>query len=360
MSSKKQSVIVIGAGIIGLATAYELIKRNMQVTVIEENEPGWAASHGNAGMIYPAAGEPMINPRHVMAGIGWWLTRGSESPFQFSALKLPELAGWGLRAMGACNNRNYERGKKAFQELGADNLKFYDDYKKDGVEYEEHPGGFLTAFTSKKAFANLSGAFGQDPSAEILSGDEARQREPFLSERVVGAVQMSEGFTSVHPRTVCSGLARRIKELGGEIKTGIRVTGATHEHNKISALQTNDGVDLEADHFVLAAGGWSGKLAKILGSSVPITGGKGYAITIKEPSVSPKQTIFLSEYEAVVIPFERAVRFTGFLEMSGVNMELRDRRFKALEQIVGRYAKQLPEGKEQERWTGMRACSPDG
>jgi glycine/D-amino acid oxidase-like deaminating enzyme len=68
MEAPNQDVIVIGAGVIGLATAYELAKRGLQVTILEQREPGWAASHGNAGMIFPSAGEPMINPHHMMAG----------------------------------------------------------------------------------------------------------------------------------------------------------------------------------------------------------------------------------------------------------------------------------------------------
>lgn len=66
---------MIGGGVIGLTTVYELSKRGAQVTVIEECEPGWAASHGNAGTIYPSSGEPMINPHHVTTGIRWMLTR---------------------------------------------------------------------------------------------------------------------------------------------------------------------------------------------------------------------------------------------------------------------------------------------
>ncbi len=58
MDNRKRDVIVIGAGVIGLASAYELRKRGAEVTIVEEKEPGWAASHGNAGMVYPAAGEP--------------------------------------------------------------------------------------------------------------------------------------------------------------------------------------------------------------------------------------------------------------------------------------------------------------
>lgn len=360
MSDSIQDILVIGAGIIGLATAYELAKRGAKVTVVENKEPGWAASHGNAGMIYPAAGEPMVNPFHMKAGIRWALTRGGESPLQFSLLKLPSLMGWGLKALSSCSNKNHVDGKKAFGELGEDSLRLFAEYKKEGVKYEEHPGGFLAAFLDEKEFKRLSKFYSQVSSIELLSGDEAREREPILSNAVVGAAQLTEGFTSVYPPTVSTGLVQRLKQMGVEIRKGVQVVGANKEGNKITSVQTTSEGSFEADQFVVAAGGWSGQVAKTLGSHIPITGGKGYAITLKDPSVSPKQTVFLTEYEAVIIPFDGAVRFTGFLELSGVNMDILPRRIKALRHVVGRYIKNTPSGGAEEQWAGMRACTPDG
>lgn len=129
---------------------------------------------------------------------------------------------------------------------------------------------------------------------------------------------------------------------------------------KVVSLQTANGEVLQADHFVVAAGGWSGKMAKKLGSRTSITGGKGYAITIEDPSSSPGQTIFLTEYEAVCIPYDGKVRLTGFLELSGVNMKILPRRIKALRGVASRYLSRVPTGKTEEHWTGMRACTPDG
>ena len=356
----KQDVVIIGGGVIGLATAYELAKRGARVAVVEDKKPGWAASHGNAGMIYPAAGEPMVNPHHTIAGIRWVLTRGGQSPLQFSLLKAPSLMGWALKSLGYCNMRNHERGKAAMQMLGADNLRLFEEYKKDGVEYEEHPGGFLATFIDEKQWKAVAEASSQDPSVELLEGNRAREREPILSENVVGAAQMTEGFTSVYPPSVCTGLVRRLEQMGVEVRTGVRITGAERTGQKVISLSTASGETLEADHFVVAAGGWSGQISEKLGSSVPITGGKGYALTIEAPDISPRQTVFLTEYEAVIIPFDGKLRFTGFLELSGVNMKMLPRRIEALRSVVGRYTRQVPTGKAEEHWTGMRACTPDG
>ncbi|NOR41379.1 MAG: FAD-dependent oxidoreductase [Gammaproteobacteria bacterium] len=360
MEAPNQDVIVIGAGVIGLATAYELAKRGLQVTVLEEKEPGWAASHGNAGMIFPSAGEPMINPHHMKAGLKWMLTRGRQSPMQVSFLQLPGLIGWGLRVLKACNQRNYEEGKEAFGKLGADVLQQYDDYKQDGVEYEEFANEFLAVFLDKKIHQEMVDSLGGTPGVKIFNGNEARELEPLLSENVVGAGQLRGSFKSVYPPSVTAGLAKRLKSMGVNIRTGIRVAGANRTGRKVDSLRTATGQTLKADHFVVAAGGWSGKIAKMLGSRVPITGGKGYCINIMDPDSAPGQTLFLSEYEAVVIPFNGSVRLTGFMEVSGVNMRILPRRIKALREVTGRYLKKVPEGKTEVEWTGMRACTPDG
>ncbi len=360
MTTNLQEAIVIGAGVIGLATAYELAKRGLKVTVVDQKEAGWAASHGNAGMIYPAAGMPMINPKHMKAGIGWLLTRGGESPFQVDFFKLPGMVGWGLKALGSCNQKNFERGHKAFQDLGADTFDLFDAYKHDGVIYEEHQEGLLSAFILPKEFNLAVDLYAQDPSVEFMDGDQAREREPMLSDKVIGAAQLTQGFTSVYPPSVCTALARRIEQLGVEIRPGVEIVGAQREGRLVRSLKTDKGEILRADHFVVAAGGWSGLVAKTLESHVSIAGGKGYALTMEDPTSRPGQTIFFPEYEAVMIPFDGKVRFTGFLELTGVDMQVLPRRIEALRSVAGRYLKQVPTGRSEKHWTGMRACSPDG
>lgn len=358
--SEKKDVVIVGAGIIGLVTAYELAKRGASVTVVEEKKPGWAASHGNAGMIYPAAGMPMVNPHHMKAGIGWVLTRGGQSPLQFSMLEMLGLVGWGLRALGACNQKDFESGYAAFGDLGAAALDQFEEYKQQGIQYEEHPGGFLATFINAREFERQASGYKDSPAVEILTGAQIREREPTLSSAVVGAVQLTEGFTSVYPPDVCRAFVKKLTEMGVEIRTGVRIVSARHSGGRVLSLSAADGSSLEADEFVVAAGGWSGQIAKMIGSHTSITGGKGYAITIDDPDVKPSQTVFLTEYEAVVIPFDGKVRFTGFLELSGVNMKVLPRRIKALRNVMGRYLSRVPKGPTEEHWTGMRACTPDG
>lgn len=145
-----------------------------------------------------------------------------------------------------------------------------------------------------------------------------------------------------------------------KVRSGVRLENANRTGNRVDSIRAASGEVFEADHFVLAAGGWSGQLARKFGSRTPITGGKGYAITVHNPDISVKQTPFFAKYESVAIPYDGTLRFTGFLELSGVNMKLPPRRIKALRRVAERYLQKFPRGNTEEHWTGMRACTPDG
>ena len=360
MNNAKPDVIVVGAGIIGLSTAYELTKRGVRVLVVDRTGVGAGASYGNAGLIGPWMCEPMVAPHHIMDGAKWVFTRGAESPLQFRWSQLPAFTGWGLRSLTHCTSRNFAEGRAAFQDLGAGTWDLLDEYLADGVGWDEHMDRFMYPFLDAAQLDKKWEATGDDMGARILSGDEARALEPTLSDNVVGGIVVTRQFRTFYPPSQSAGLAHRLEELGVEIREGVSITGSRRSGKTLEALRTETGELLVADHFVIAAGAWSGRVAKSVGSRIPLMAGKGYSITIEDAAPAPGLPLFLVEYEAVCIPYGDRLRFTGFLELSGVNEELRPQRFAALRRTVGRYLKRVPEGTTEEEWTGMRACSPDG
>jgi len=360
MSDSKPEVIVVGAGIIGLSTAYELTKRGLRVTVVDREGVGSGASYGNAGLIGPWMCEPMVAPHHLADGLRWLVTRGAESPLQFRWSQLPAYASWGLRTMTHCTERNFSEGKAAFQSLGAGTWPLLDEYLDDGVGWEEHEDRFMYPFLSEVALERKWRTTGDDMGARVLSGDEARDFEPTLSCDVVGGIVVTRQFRTFYPPSQSAGLASRLQQLGVDIRSGVGVASSRRSGRTLDALVTDTGEHLEADQFVVAAGAWSGQLAKSMGSRIPLSAGRGYSITMQDPSSAPALPLFLVEYETVCIPYGNRLRYTGFLELSGVNEDPIARRFAALRKIVGRYLEVLPMGSSEEEWTGMRACSPDG
>ncbi|MEZ4851833.1 MAG: FAD-dependent oxidoreductase, partial [Bacteroidia bacterium] len=116
------------------------------------------------------------------------------------------------------------------------------------------------------------------------------------------------------------------------------------------------------DLTVMAAGAWSGTLAKSLGVTLPMQGGKGYSLTLDHFSSSPQIPAILTEAKVTVTPMENQLRFAGTLEIAGENLSVNMRRVKGLLSSVSRYYPQIdPEiPVESKVWKGLRPCSPDG
>lgn len=360
MTGSRPDVCVVGAGIIGLATALELTRRGMSVTVVDRSDVGSGASYGNAGLVGPWMCEPMVAPHHLKDGVKWMLTRGAESPLQVRWSRVPAFATWGLRTLTHCTKRNFADGKAAFEALSAAMWELLDEYRSAGVGWEEHHDRFIFPFLEPSHLEAKWESLGQEMGASRLTGDEVRALEPALGEAVIGGILVTREFKCFYPPSQSPALARKLEEVGATVISDVTVSGARRSGSRIEALVTERGDTIEADQFVIAAGAWSGRVANSLGSRVPLAGGKGYSITIHDPAPIPAIPLFLVEYEAVCVPYGNRVRFTGFLELSGLNEELHPARFTALRRTAGRYLRRFPEGSQEEEWTGMRACSPDG
>src|SRR5206468_8180925 len=130
-----------------------------------------------------------------------------------------------------------------------------------------------------------------------------------LSPEIAGGLLVrQEGH--VRPETLCSGLLRRLNEMGGDVRSGVEVLEALRRGTRLTGVKTSAGI-LEADAFVLAAGAWSGTLARRLGTRVPVVPGKGYSVTVTGSSARPARPLYLSEVRVGVSPFEGALRLGG-------------------------------------------------
>jgi D-amino-acid dehydrogenase len=194
--------------------------------------------------------------------------------------------------------------------------------------------------------------------ASRLSGAEVRELEPMLAERVAGGVLVHDD-RHVRPESLIAGLAAALERDGVQLLNGDAVTGFARDGRAVAAL-TLAGSILEADRFVLAAGAWSGALARAAGFPLPIEAGKGYSITLEEPSYQLNHPLDLIEARAAVTPFEGALRFAGTMEISGVNLRFVRRRADAIWRNVHGYLREPLSAARMRAWVGMRPMTPDG
>jgi D-amino-acid dehydrogenase len=270
---------------------------------------------------------------------------------------------WLWRFWRHCNSRDFRRGLEAVGNLNRRTLALYDEWRADGVQFEMHRDGLLFVFLSSQALERSFGEFTQLQQlglSEPLRLDRAgvREMEPRLAASLAGGIWVrQEGH--VRPESVCAGLVRRLQELGGEVRTGVEVTGVTRRGSRALALETSTGT-VAGEAFVLAAGAWSGRLARRFGFSLPVEAGKGYSVTIGQATAVPARPLYLYEARVGMSPFGQTVRLGGTLELSGINTRLVPGRVAAIRRAASEYLPGSERGATQSEWVGMRPLAPDG
>jgi len=354
-------VVIVGAGVIGLAAAYALRRRSHEVIVVDRDEPGIGCSRSNAGWICPSLSAPLPSPDLGLASLA--STLHPNSPLHIDVRAMPQLAPWLWRFWRNCNARDFSRGVDALAALNAHTMQAFDAWAADGINFEMHRAGMLWAFRdprhierSARDVAALAALGYRAPAP--MDGRQLRALEPDLGEAVTGGFVV-EGERHVRPESLIQGLVQRLPELGVELRSGVTVLGGPASSGILNGLNASNG-DVRGDLFVLAAGAWSGRLAASLGTPLPVQAGKGYSITVPAAMPSLRRALYLPEAKVAVSPFDGALRIAGTMELSGLNTRLDHRRIHALQRSAERYFTAAPDWSRGERWVGARPITPDG
>ena len=133
----------------------------------------------------------------------------------------------------------------------------------------------------------------------------------------------------VRPESLTAGLGAALRAGGAEIHEGAVATGFRSEGRRVTAIATSQG-DLEVDAVVLAAGADTGALTRMAGWRIPLTAGKGYSVTIEQPTNQLRRPLYLGGAKIGLTPFDGALRFAGTMELSGVNSRMDGARIRSL------------------------------
>jgi D-amino-acid dehydrogenase len=353
-------IIVIGAGIVGTATARTLQRAGHAVTLLDSAEPGKATSYGNAGFIAIDHVLPLARPSTLKRIPQMLMDR--TGPLTVHPPSIPYLLPWMARfARAAYSAEEVRKGVDSFGLLMSEaNIAWKAEIQASGLGELFKSRGALYVYESEASFAAgaderaLQKAKGTE--FEIVDGNRARELTPGLSSHIVRGVYYPYGMHTINPYRVVATLAERFAADGGTVQRG-RVRGFRREGNRVTLVQLTDG-ELPAKAVVIAAGRASGELTRLLGFNAPLVAERGYHVMLAPDNVRFEMPVSPAERGFFITPMEEGLRVAGTVELAAPHQppswhraDLLVKHLKDIFPGVG--------GAEQSRWIGERPSLPD-
>jgi D-amino-acid dehydrogenase len=356
-------VLVIGGGAIGLCSAHYLRASGCDVTVVERGIIGEGSSLHNAGLVVPSHFVPLAAPGMVMLGLRWMLR--PDSPFYIKPRLDPDLLTWLWQFALASSAKRTEKAILLLRDMSIASLALYDELASiEGMEFGFRKEGLLMLFRTghgrEGSLKMAAQASRIGIEARVLTKDQIHEIEPGVTFNAAGGVYYP-GDAHLTPAAFVDSLREHAIARGVRFVHSTRVTGFVTRLSVITAVTTTAGT-YPADEFVLAGGAWSPMILRSLRLQIPMQPGKGYSVTVKNPPVLPRIPMLLEEARVAVTPMGERLRFSGTMELAGLDTSVNTRRVRALLHSVHSYLGGLdPARLEQgEVWAGLRPCTPDG
>lgn len=360
-------VCVLGAGIVGLATAWQLNRDGFEVSVVDRAEPGAGASGGNGAQLSYSYVQPLADP-----SIWTQLPKLLFSPA--SPLKLrprldPLQWRWALAFLAACNADTSRDTTSRLLALAAESREGFEAMRADiAPDCDFSATGKLVLYQSAEALEGarrqlqLQRAMGSQQ--RLVMQDECIAIEPALADyraRMAGAVY-TPGECAADCLKVCTELARVLRQRGVRFLLGTEARGFDVRERHIAAVRTDAGA-VEADAFVMALGTASHRLGRMLGANLPVYPLKGYSITVDvdpAPGAAPFVSVTDSARKVVFARIGSRLRIAGMAELVGHDASIPSTRIETLVEATRAVFPKASRLDALHPWTGMRPATPTG
>jgi D-amino-acid dehydrogenase len=353
---RHSDVLVIGGGIIGLASAYYLAKAGKQVRLLEQDTIGAGASYGNCGLIFTSHLIPLCAPGTIRHELKRMFQRSSPLYIKLSADGKRLI--WFLNFTRKCTGAHLAYAVQARAKLLQNSKNLFQRlFKEESIDCDWQEKGVLLVFKTRSEMQKYEQTnrrlkpFGLD--AVSVVGDDLFRMEPALRTDLYGA-WFHQGDSHLRPDKLLAAWGQVLQKLGTVIEEHCRVETLVAAEQRIQKARTSRG-DYTADAYVLAAGAWTPQITRGLKLSLPVQAGKGYSLTTARPSLCPQIPCYFYEKSVVATPWKSGFRLGGTMEFSGFNCNLVERRIQNLTSAAGQYLKEPPMGSTViEPWVGMR------
>lgn len=355
-------IVVVGAGVVGLACGYELLQDGHDVVILDSASAGQAASHGNAAKIAIAEAGPVPAPGMVIQGLKWMLR--PDSPLYVKPSLSPPFLRFLLSMARNCTEERFRAGLALNLRLASRANELFDEWQDAGLDFEMHQRGVLLAYEHKDHFENrlryqdVFSSYGAEP--DVLDAVGVHDVEPALSDRIQHGLFYPED-RQIEPDSLTSALVEHITKLGGSVREDAAVIGFDRGPRGVTSVRTNAGERLGCDGVILAAGVWTGPLCAKLGVPVPIRPGKGYSVDYRPEPFTLRTSLTFEDAHVAVTPLNGVIRVAGTMEFSGFDTSVNQTRVEAVERAaaVG-FRDWDPATPHDPPWAGMRPMTPDG
>jgi len=359
-------VIVLGAGVIGVTSAYFLAKAGADVTLIDRQPgPALETSFANAGQVSPGYSTPWAAPGIPLKAIKWMFEEHAPLAIRLDG-SLAQLR-WMVQMLRNCSTERYAVNKERMMRVAEYSRACLQELRvQTGIQYEQRTGGTLQLFRSQ----GQMDAVARDIEVlrecnvpyEVLTADRLSSVEPGLEQakaRLSGGLRLPKDETGdCHMFT--NALCELARGMGVRFRFGEVVDRLVVEGGCVRGVQTSEGLQT-ADKFVLAVGSFTPQFLAPLGLKVPVYPVKGYSLTVPliDPALAPQSTVLDETYKIAVTRFEKRIRVGGMAELCGFDMRLNEKRRTTLAMVVNDL---FPCGDTAAAtfWTGLRPMTPDG
>jgi D-amino-acid dehydrogenase len=363
-------VIVIGAGIVGCATAYQLLREGHSVELVDtQPEAGRVSSFANGAQLSYSYVEPLAAPATL-----WALPQllfEKNSALRFSPQLDWRQWAWGLRFMRACTHAQVQRGTRELLALAALSRATLEIWmQEEAWAFDFARNGKLVlcrdeaSLQRQRAQVALQAQLGFGSEQQILTREQCVERAPALAGAIGTAAQFAGGVWTASecvadPYLLCQSLARSIEQRGGLLRMAHRVLSFETHNGRLHAVHTERG-KLAADACVIAAGVASVPMAALLGLHLPIYPIKGYSITL--PVIRPERLAACSitdlGLKTVFAPLGQRLRVAAAAELVGHGLSIPEQRVQQMIDAVERLFPGACDVRAVQTWAGLRPATP--
>lgn len=357
---QQRRTVVVGAGVIGAAIAFELQRRGRSVVLLDRAEPGRGASYGNMASIAVTEFLPISRPTTWRKVPKWLLD--PHGPVRLRPTYMPKLLPWMLRFLAAGRPSRVAELEAAGATLCR---RVYDDLlpmlDAAGVPDMLSETGCLSLYANDSEYESdrehieVLERFGFE--CPVLDGDAVRRLEPAISPAISRAVLFPQNKSIRDPFRLVRTLVERMRERGGCVEQG-DVKAIECRDGKVAGVVLADGRRIACDELVLAAGAYTGRLSTLIDEPIPLETERGYHTQIMAPGVALNHALIWPAKAFMVTPTAGGIRIGGTVEMAGLDAAPDYRRARVM---VGHAKSALPDLRvaQASEWMGHRPALPD-